>query len=237
MRAFVGTSGYSYKEWKGAFYPEDLPADRMLAYYAERFPSVEINNTFYRMPTEKAVSAWADAAPEGFRFVLKASRRITHQKRLVGAGEEIGYFLDTVAGLGDKLGPLLFQFSPFFRKNAKRLGAFLDRAGGERRIALEFRHASWEDDEIREVAREHGAALCFTDDGKEPAGDRALVPTARFGYVRLRDDRYDEAALDRFAARIREQPWDEVYVFFKHEDEGKGPDFARSFLEKWRDRG
>jgi len=233
MDAHVGTSGYSFKEWKGNFYPENLAASRMLAYYAERFDTVEINNTFYRMPSEKAVEGWRDAVPDHFRFVLKASRRITHLKRLGDVGEETAYLFEKAALLGEKLGPLLFQLPPFARKDLDRLRAFLDLVPDGRRVALEFRNDTWRDDEVHRVLRDHGAALCITDDGKEdgPSIEEAIVATADFGYLRLRDDRYDDDALERCAEAIRAQSWSELFVFFKHEDEGRGPELAARFRE------
>ena len=158
MRIAVGTSGYAYKEWKGSFYPEKLAQDKMLAFYGERFDTVEINNTFYRMPKESVLANWAAQVPDGFRFVLKASQRITHFKRLQDAGEELSYFLQTSSTLGPKLGPTLFQLPPNFKKDLPRLVAFLDLLPKHWRAAVEFRHASWHDDETHAALRDRQVA-------------------------------------------------------------------------------
>jgi uncharacterized protein YecE (DUF72 family) len=231
MRILAGTSGYSYKEWKGTFYPDDLPAAKMLSYYAQRFGSVEINNTFYRMPEEKTLAKWATEVPESFRFVLKAPQRITHHKKLVECGDEIRHFFEVAEVLGSKLGPVLFQLPPFARKDAGKLGDFLSILPKDRRVAFEFRHASWFDDEIYALLRGHGVALCAadTDDTADP--DALVVATAPWGYARLRRTEYPGDMLAAWRRRIEAQPWSEAYVFFKHEDEGKGPLFARQFLD------
>jgi uncharacterized protein YecE (DUF72 family) len=231
MRVFVGTSGYSYKEWKGSFYPDDLPAAKMLPYYAERFGTVEINNTFYRMPEEKTLAKWAVEVPESFTFVLKAPQRITHQKKLSGAGDDVRYFLQTAAALGPKLGPVLFQLPPFLRKDVERLREFAALIPKSQPVAFEFRHPSWCDEEVYAVLREHNAALCAADTDEVQSPESLIVPTADWGYVRLRRTQYDEGALDAWSARITGQPWSKAYVFFKHEDEAKGPLFAKTFLQ------
>jgi len=229
MRIRVGTSGYSYKPWKGPFYPEDLPDAKMLAYYGEHLPTVEINNTFYRMPKRDVLERWAGEVPESFRFVLKASQRITHRKRLRDVGEEISYFFETAAVLGERLGPVLFQLPPFSKKDAPRLRDFLAGLPRGARAALEFRHESWFDDEVFGVLREGGAAHCLADTDEGEA-DPALVATGDWGYLRLRRSEYSDAELGRWLERIRAQPWREAYVFFKHEDEGRGPDLAQRLL-------
>jgi uncharacterized protein YecE (DUF72 family) len=228
VRVRVGTSGFSYDAWRGSFYPEGLkPGDR-LRYYATRLDSVEINNTFYRMPQAAMLEKWRDEVPEDFVFVLKAPQRITHVKRLQAtAGPDVLYLLEQAQGLGPRLGPLLFQTPPHLKKDAARLRAFLDLLPAGVRAAFEFRNATWEDDEVRGLLAEKGAALCLadTDEGPTPA----LHATGRFGYLRLRRAAYDAAALRRWADSLRAQPWDEAFVFFKHEDEGKGPAFAEAF--------
>ena len=229
MRVFVGTSGYSYKEWKGSFYPDDLPADRMLSYYAERFRTVEINNSFYRMPSESVLSRWANEVPEEFTFVLKAPRRITHEKRLKDVEGDVGYLVKAASVLGKKLGPLLFQFPPFLKKDLPKLQDFLKLLPKDQRPALEFRHASWFSDDLYETLRSHGAALCFAETDDE--GEVPRVPTASWGYLRLRRKDYGERELRNWAERIRDHNWDEVFVFFKHEDEGIGPKLATRFIE------
>jgi uncharacterized protein YecE (DUF72 family) len=219
----VGTSGYNYPAWRGSFYPATLPASAMLSFYAERFSAVEINYTFYRMPTAKALEGWAAATPPQFVFVLKAPRRITHERRLAGIDEPLAYFRDTARVLGPKLGPLFFQLPPTFRKEIARLGdllALLPRGG---RAAFEFRHASWFDDDVYALLRAWNAALCVADTER---GTTPIVATADFGYVRLRDAEYTDAALGEWAARLRPPGWRDAYVFFKHEESGTGPALA-----------
>lgn len=227
MNLAVGTSGYSYKEWVGSFYPPKTPANRMLRYYGERFSTVEINNTFYRMPQESLLERWAAEVPEDFRFVLKAPKRITHDRRLRGVEEETHRLLDVASVLKTRLGPFLFQLPPFLRKDVDALRDFLGRLGAAR-AAFEFRHASWLDDEVHETLRAHGAALCVAD---TEDGTPALVGTTTWGYLRLRRPDYDDEALASWVGRVRSQPWTEAFVFFKHETEGKGPALARRFLE------
>ncbi len=236
MRIHVGASGYSYKEWKGSFYPEDLPASEMLRFYAQRLPAVEINNTFYRMPSKEVLARWTEETPAGFTFVLKAPQRLTHQKRLQDVGDSLPYFLDVSESLGPKRGPFLFQLPPNMKKDAARLDAFLAQLPAAQRAAFEFRHASWFDEETFGVLRARGAALCLADvnapeDGGEPLPSD-LVPTASWGYLRLRRVDYTDADVDAWAERIRAQPWDEAFVFFKHEDEGTAPRLAKRLMER-----
>jgi len=225
----AGTSGYSYKEWKGNFYPADLAATKMLRYYAERLSTVEINNTFYRMPSEKLLADWSAQVPDGFAFVLKVPRRITHDKRLKNAGDDVAYLLKTAAVLGKKRGPFLFQLPPFFRKDLAGLSDFLGLLPDDSQSAFEFRHQSWFDDEVLTVLRAHNASLCVAD--AETELSIPFVATASWGYVRLRRPDYTDADLREWAKRIQEQPWKEAFVFFKHEEAGKGPQFATRFLE------
>jgi uncharacterized protein YecE (DUF72 family) len=227
MRVLAGTSGFSYKEWKGSFYPEDLPAAAMLSYYAQRLPAVEINNTFYRMPKPALLEGWAAEVSPEFRFVLKASQRITHFKRLKDAGSEVEYFFGVAATLGDRLGPALFQLPPNLKKDLPRLQAFLGTIPAGRRAAFEFRHASWFEDDVFEALRSAGAALCVAEDEELAT---PLVPTAGWGYLRLRRQDYDDAAVGAWAEKVRGQPWSDAYVFFKHEDAGSGPRLAGEFL-------
>ena len=231
MKAFVGTSGYSYREWKGRFYPEDLPNDKMLGFYAERFGTVEINNTFYRMPSSKLIETWARQVPDGFSFVLKASRRITHQARLERprVEESISYLLAASEKLGDKLGPLLFQLPPFFRKDLPRLEGFLELLPENRRATLEFRHGSWFDDEVYDALRARDVALCYSDSELKDKQEVPFVSTAGWGYLRLRGTEYDDETCRAWTERIRAQGWRDVYVFFKHEDEATGPRLAARF--------
>jgi uncharacterized protein YecE (DUF72 family) len=228
VRLWPGTSGFSYKEWKGSFYPEDLPDAGMLAYYAERFPTVEINNTFYRMPTRKLLTGWADQVPAGFRFVLKASRKITHQKKLADPAEELGYLIETSRALGERLGPTLVQLPPWLKKDVPLLAAFLALVPADFPVALEFRSSSWLDDDVYSALEAAGAALVVSDTGK---GDPPVVRTAPFGYARLRRVEYEETDLREWARRLAEPGWDDLFAFFKHEDEGTGPRLAARFRE------
>jgi uncharacterized protein YecE (DUF72 family) len=229
MKILVGTSGWSYKHWKGVFYPADLPADDMLRYYATRLPTVEVNNSFYRIPKEKVLLEWAEQTPAEFRFVLKASRRITHINRLADEDDSLAYFLRTVNVLGEKLGPTLFQCPPSLKKDIGLLRAFLAKVPRTWRAALEFRHQSWFDDEVYDALRPHDIALVGVeeDDGATP-----LVPTASWGYLRLRKTEYGVDELGEWASRIRSQPWQEAFVFLKHdEDTPAGPEAATKLRE------
>ena len=230
MRLHVGTSGYNFDEWKGAFYPEKLPADQWLRYYAERLPAVEINYTFYRMPNAKTIGQWMETTPDGFTFVLKVSQRITHHARLKEVEQPLRYFTDTAAQLGPKLGPLLFQLPPNFKKDADRLGEVLRLVPETIRTAWEFRHESWFADDVYHVLRARNAALCVadTEDGHTP-----LVGTADFGYFRLRDEGYTGEDLASWAGKVKEigAAWREAFVFFKHEEAGQGPALAQQFAK------
>lgn len=233
MRVRVGTSGYSYKAWKGTFYPKDLPDAAMLGHYSSRLPTVEINNTFYRMPSKTVLTRWAGEVPASFSFVLKAPQRITHQRRLTaGAAPDVAYFLETAEVLGPRLGPLLFQLPPFLKKDAARLREFLALLPAGTRAAFEFRHASWFDDETYSVLRTAGATLCSADTDDSGDDGAPVVPTASWGYLRLRRADYGDADLEAWVERIGAQPWDEVFVFFKHEDAGKGPALAARLIDR-----
>ena len=223
----VGTSGFSYPEWRGSFYPERFPVGRMLPYYAERFRTVELNNTFYRMPTPAAVAGWRAETPSGFVFALKASRRITHLARLRDVGEPVRLLLEIVHGLGEKLGPLLFQLPPNFRKDASRLADCLALIPPDVRVALEFRHDSWFDEEVYAILRARNAALCVAD---TEAGTTPLVATADFGYLRLRDREYAREELEGWAVTARRAEWREAFVYFKHEETGAGSLLASQLL-------
>lgn len=229
MNFYVGTSGYSYPEWKGSFYPPKIPAKQMLAFYASRFLTVEINNTFYRPPVVSVLGAWAGQVPADFRFVLKAPQEITHVRRLTGVDELVSSLLETAGTLKERLGSLLFQLPPNFKKDVPRLRAFLALLRPGCRAALEFRHPSWFDDEVFGLLRDHRAALCVADAAEEP--EVPLVATADWGYLRLRRPDYDDAALTAWAARMEAQAWRDCFVFFKHEDAGQGPRLASRLLE------
>ena len=228
MRVLPGTSGFSYKEWKGSFYPEDLPDSEMLRFYSSRLPAVEINNTFYRMPRASLLESWAEQVPDGFTFALKASQQITHRKRLRDAGEAVSYFLQVATTLGDRLGPVLFQLPPNLKKDLSRLTDFLEGLPRSFRSAFEFRHESWFDEEVFGALAGAGAALCWAEDEQLATPNRA---TAGWGYLRLRRPDYGDAEIAAWADRIRAQAWSDAWVFFKHEDEGTGPRLAGKLRE------
>jgi uncharacterized protein YecE (DUF72 family) len=229
MRFHVGTSGFSYKEWRGSFYPEKFPEEEMLSFYANRFTTVEINNTFYRMPSESLLESWAAQVPASFRFVLKAPKLITHHKRLKDVAEPTDDFIRHASVLRQQLGALLFQLPPNFKKDLPRLEAFIDLIGGRAKCAFEFRHESWFDDEVFDLLRAHACTLCVADvdDGPTPN----LVSTAAWGYARLRREAYSDNELREWIARIKSQLWNDVYVFFKHEDTATGPKLAARCIE------
>ena len=229
MALYVGTSGYSYSQWKGSFYPQKLPAKQMLSFYSQHFRTVEINYTFRRLPTVSVLQTWADAVPAGFQFALKAPEHITHRKRLKGVGDSLSAFLAIAGKLKKRLGALLFQLPPTLKKDVPRLRALLDLLPLARRVAFEFRHPSWFDDEVFGLLREHRVALCIAD-----ADDDLEVPvvaTTDWGCLRLRRSAYDDVALKQWVKRVQDQDWRDAFVFFKHEDEGKGPQLAKRFLE------
>jgi uncharacterized protein YecE (DUF72 family) len=223
---WVGTSGYNYQEWKGSFYPPDIAEKVMLPYYAARFASVEINYTFYRMPTVRVLANWARETPERFRFALKAPRRITHEQRLRSIEDTLASFCEIAETLGPKLGPLLFQLPPFLKKDVELLEVFLHDLPTGLKPVVEFRHASWHADDTYEVLKRFGVALCIADTEERTT---PFEVTAPFGYLRLRRAEYDEAALRVWRERIDEAPWKEVFVYFKHEARGTGPRYAAQF--------
>ena len=228
MTLYVGTSGYSYKEWKGSFYPEKIPAKDMLRYYSERLSTVEINNTFYRMPQPSLLENWKEQVPGTFKFSLKAPQRITHFKRLKETDEETKYFLDTAAVLADQLGVMLFQLPPNMKKDLPRLESFLGLLPASTPAAFEFRHPTWFDDDVLELLRSHNRPLVVSDTDDLPATH--IDKTADWGYLRLRRVNYAEENLVEWLERIRSQGWKETFLFFKHEDEGTGPKLAAQFL-------
>jgi uncharacterized protein YecE (DUF72 family) len=228
MRTYVGTSGWSYPEWRGSFYPAKFRTEKMLAYYAERFGTVEVNNSFYRIPTEAVLSGWAEQVPDHFRFVMKASRRITHIHRLSDDDQSLAYFLRVINSLGPRLGPTLFQLPPTLQIDVTKLEVFLQQLPRRWRAALEFRHRSWFVDEVYALLRAHDVPL-VTVDAKEGEGISApLVPTASWGYLRLRRGEYSSTALASWADRLEDQPWKEAYAFLKHEEGSpRGPAAAQ----------
>lgn len=234
MQLLAGTSGYSFKEWLGHFYPEKLPAGDMLRYYAERLGTVEINNTFYRMPEQSVLARWRTEVPATFAFTLKVRRSITHDKRLKDAGPDVTEFLRRASALGESLGALLFQLPPFLKKDVTRLRDFLAVLPPGTPAAFEFRHDSWLDDEVYATLRETGAMLCVADTDQ---GDTPFVITAGNAYVRLRRTHYADDELRVWAERIAQQKVERTYVYFMHEDEALGTRFALRLMEYWRALG
>lgn len=234
MKTWIGTSGYSFKPWKGPFYPQDLPDRAMLSFYASRLQAVEINNTFYALPRANAVEGWANQTPDtGFRFAIKASQKITHWKRLSGAEEETRYLLQAIRPLGSRLGCVLYQLPPHLKLDRPRLETFLDLLAAEApdlRAAFEFRHLSWAVPEVLDLLGSRGAAWVLAETDEQPL--EMLRTEAPWGYVRLRKEDYDAAALDDWAARLRALDWQEAFVFFKHEDDGKGPQLAAELARR-----
>jgi len=231
MQMLAGTSGYSFKEWLGHFYPEKLPASEMLKYYAERLGTVEINNTFYKMPDPAVLERWVAEVPESFAFTLKVRKRITHDKRLKDAGEDTTEFLRRAASLGNKLGALLFQLPPFLKKDLARLRDFLAQLPAGTRAAFEFRHDSWLDDEVYAALRERDAMLCIAD---TDSGDTPFVVTSTRAYVRLRRTHYEDDELRAWAERIAAHDVPLTYVYFMHEDEALGTRFALTLMNHWK---
>ncbi|HEX4927096.1 MAG TPA: DUF72 domain-containing protein [Burkholderiales bacterium] len=227
-KLLAGASGYSFKEWKGSFYPQTLKPEEMLAYYAARLPTVEINNTFYRMPKVEVLETWARAVPESFRFAIKASRRITHFAHLKGeeSADSVRFLYRCLAGLSGKRGPVLFQLPPTLKKDPPRLKDFLTLLPPEHGAAFEFRHDSWFAEDIYELLRNAGAALCLSE--REDALPPPLVETAEWGYVRLRLEQYSEADLRAWADRLARTGWREVFVYFMHEP--TAPAYAQTLM-------
>jgi uncharacterized protein YecE (DUF72 family) len=230
QRVLVGTSGYNYPEWRGSFYPEKFSTDKMLGYYAERFPTVEINYTFYRIPNEKLLAGWAAGTPEGFSFTLKAPRRITHDSKLQRCEDLAQTFCRTSKTLGPKLATLLFQLPPTFKKDVDVLRAFTELLPEGTRAAFEFRHASWHDAAVFDVLRQRNLALCVADSEKMST---PVEVTADYAYLRLRDEGYQPDDIAKWAETIKALPGiSDAFVYFKHEEQGKGPEFARLLAEK-----
>ncbi|HZB26634.1 MAG TPA: DUF72 domain-containing protein [Vicinamibacterales bacterium] len=228
MHYLIGTSGYNYPEWRGSFYPEKFPTAKMLAYYAERFNTVEVNYTFYRIPTPALLEGWAKGTPEGFTFTLKAPRRITHDSKLQRVEDLTQTFCRTAATLGGKLGVLLFQLPPTMKRDDAVLGAFIDTLPEGTRAAFEFRHASWHDEAVFDALRRRNLALCIADSEKMST---PVVPTADYAYFRLRDEGYQPADIDAWGSTIRGLTGiGEAFVYFKHEEQGKGPEFAQRLI-------
>jgi uncharacterized protein YecE (DUF72 family) len=228
MAFYVGTSGFSYKEWKGNFYPEKMKEKDMLAHYAQHLSAVEINNTFYRMPRREVLTNWSEITPDDFRFIIKASRRITHFKHLKDADEPMRYLFQAVEVLGDKLGAILFQLPPNMRCDLDRLQRFVELVPNDMPVSFEFRNPSWFDDDVLDCLRSRNMSVCFSD---SDTLDLPFVSTADWGYLRLRRPAYDEQALRGWQQAAMEAKWRDALVFFKHEDDGAGPALAGEFLE------
>jgi uncharacterized protein YecE (DUF72 family) len=228
MTLYVGTSGYSYKEWKGSFYPEQISASEMLSYYAAHLPAVELNNSYYRLPERTTVESWRKQTPENFRFSVKAPRSITLYRRLKDVGAQTKQMLETVSALEDRLGTLLFRMPENMKKDLACLKSFLKILPADTPAAFDFRHATWFDDEVRDLLRSHNRVLVVSDTDETPATH--IDRTADWGYVRLRRVRYSKAELTAWAKRIKTQNWKKTFVFFKHEDEGTGPKLAAQFI-------
>ncbi len=229
MKIYVGTSGYAYKEWKGAFYPEKISPKEMLRFYSARLGAVEINNTFYHMPTKGVLASWAEQVPDDFVFALKAPQVITHIKRLRNVGEETEYLFGTLSFLERKLGPVLFQFPKSFRGDRPALADLLALIPVTMSCAFEFRSPSWLDVEILDLLRKRGCSLCVADAEENPANE--IITTATWGYLRLRRSDYTDADLSQWIERILSQGWEKAFVFFKHEEEARGAELAMRFRE------
>jgi uncharacterized protein YecE (DUF72 family) len=227
MIFYVGTSGYSYKKWQGKFYPEKISHHGMLRFYSERLGTVEINNTFYHMPTASVLTSWAQQVPNNFIFAFKAPQVITHLKRLRNVGSEIEYFFRALSVLQNKLGPVLFQFPRSFHADPKALEDFLALIPNHTPCAFEFRCPSWLDVGILDLLCKKGCSLCITDSDEKPTNE--IVSTATWGYLRMRRSDYTDADLSQWMERIFLQKWKRVFIFFKHEEEAKGPELAMRF--------
>jgi uncharacterized protein YecE (DUF72 family) len=225
---YAGTSGYSYKEWKGSFYPEKIPAKDMLSYYASQLPAVELISTFYRLPQPGMVESWKTQVPDTFRFSVRASQVITHFKRLKDAGAQTRSMLKAISALEDRLGVVIFRFPEDFEKDLKRLETFLKELPADPPVAFDFRHPTWFDDDVLALLRSQNRALCISDTNERPLDH--IDKTADWGYLRLRRVNYSDADLKEWIKRVRAQDWKTTFVFFKHEDEGTGPKLAARFL-------
>ena len=226
-RLLAGASGYSFKEWKGSFYPEKLKPEEMLSFYAERLPTVEINNTFYRMPKVAVLESWAGSTPEGFRFAIKASRRITHMARIKAeSAEPLAFLYRNLASLAAKRGAVLFQLPPNLRKDLPRLTAFLSLLPAGHGAAFEFRNDTWFADDVYDALKSAGAALCLSE--REDNAPPPLVETAPWGYVRLRLETYSDDDLQQWARRLEGTSWREIYVYFMHEP--TAPAYAQTLM-------
>ncbi|HEU0275056.1 MAG TPA: DUF72 domain-containing protein [Candidatus Udaeobacter sp.] len=230
MKLWIGTSGFQYAEWKGSFYPEELPSAKMLPFYAERLSSTEINYTFHRIPAPKTIDNWKALTPDSFRFALKAPQKITHWSKLRDCADTLRYFVDVISALDAKQGPVLFQLPPNFKKEIVVLGDFLNGLPARVHAAFEFRHESWFDQEVFEMLRARGAALCIAD---TETLETPTVPTTDWGYLRLRREDYSKSDVERWARFVGEQSdkWADAFIYFKHEEAGIGPKLAKQMME------
>ncbi|HXT39973.1 MAG TPA: DUF72 domain-containing protein [Candidatus Angelobacter sp.] len=226
---WVGTSGFQYPEWRGSFYPDKLPISKMLPYYAEHFPTTEINYTFRRMPTVEILERWVIATPLEFKFTLKAPQEITHFRRLRDCEKVLGAFCNTLPALNSKLGVVLFQLPPGFARDIPVLADFMEALPHGVRVAFEFRHSSWHDDEVFALFKSKNAALCIADSERMAT---PIVLTADFGYFRLRDEGYRDADIACWAEKIAQnrKGLRDVFVYFKHEEKGVGAEFAKQLM-------
>ena len=230
MNYWIGTSGFQYPEWKGTFYPEDLPTSKMLAYYAERFTTTEVNYSFRRIPSPKTIQSWYEGTPERFKFSLKAPQKVTHFAKLKNCGDTMQYFCQVITDLETKLGPVLFQLPPNFKKDTALLAHFLECVPGGLRAAFEFRNASWFDEEVFAILNGKNIALCIAESADLTT---PVVATADYGYLRLRREDYTSADMERWANAIaeKEKIWPDVFVYLKHEESGMGPRLAKQLIE------
>lgn len=228
MNLYVGTSGFSYKEWKGSFYPATIQAKDMLSYYASRFQALELNNTFYRLPQKSLVESWKAQVPDNFRFSVKASQGITHFRRLKDAAHATRLMLERISAFDDRLGVVFFRLPPDMKKDLKRLETFLKTLPADIPAAFQLEDSTWSDDDVLALLRSHNRALCVVDTDETPITH--IDKTADWGYMRLRRVNYSDSELKKWITRMRAQEWKRAFVFFKHEDEGTGPKLAARFL-------
>ncbi|MGE5173758.1 MAG: DUF72 domain-containing protein [Betaproteobacteria bacterium] len=229
MSIYVGTSGFAHKEWKGKFYPEKISAKDMLRFYSTRLNTVEINNTFYHMPKENVLLSWAEQVPDDFVFALKAPQVITHIRQLRNVFEQTEYLFRSLTVLDRKLGPILFQFPKSFRADRQALEDFLPLVPANVACAFDFRSPTWLEEGIPDLLRKKGCSWCIEDTDENPV--KEIISTATRGYLRLRRSDYSDVGLSEWVERILSQKWERAFVFFKHEDEAKGPEMALRFRE------
>ncbi len=229
IKLHIGTSGFGYKEWKGKFYPEKINPKAMLRFYSERMDTVEINNTFYHMPTRAMLESWMGQVPDDFIFAIKAPQKITHLKQLRNVEEDMEYLFQTISLLGKRLGPVLFQFPKSFRPDGALLASFLELIPRNLSCAFEFRNAGWTGREYLDLLANKKFSLCMTDTDEKPVNE--IIRTAHWGYLRLRRSDYTDKDLSAWIKKIRSQKWDEAFIYFEHEDKARGPEYAMRFRE------